>query len=996
MIKHHYRFNGLAQVRIATYSIESYENIIANGNNRERSLRRYADLPLSKLALRHASPSLYEQLSTDGQSARNSSSFLGGVFKYVNRHANRTIPFGMFVAHRAFVNSFARAETDSSAVPTLSSAWVSIGPPSKMLWVNRNDSAQASSRTIALNPTMSEFESVYNWVRLSNRLEGDTQNMRLKRSPVISEIVSLLKTIRLCQADKLVEHLSEKFSDIESEKALSLLSRLIDIEFLQDIDKSHVSIDGRMRTFNVDILKPTANILNDISVNLRKSQRQSQSTASEILASDSMGAEFLEVCLSPKTEMHLTSQEATALTAAANIIILTSARVPESAQSLERWRFQFIEKFGLGNPVPVVTALNPYLGVGPMFGYINPPPVYTRQDQQEPAWRAVDLDLRVKMLTKLNMRCGVIGVDLAEHYFSADLMRLEQNVKPSSVYPDLDFSVQIGMDNGRKTFLFRSDSVALGGHTFTRSRRTMDSTTRERWYSVLDNLAIDQGVSSSTLLLSEPISAAVDYLIPNDTEISSFTSTEPLSDGVPFEKLVVMATEHDIRVGVVDQAGGFIQHVINHPTLVIPLAFKNEARAVVDISRGAYRVPACFSWAQLENSLFLPEVRYGEIVLRPAEWRVSSDLKDAAAATVKNNEPQILQSALHSLGIIGDLFYASGDNRLHFNTQSTISLLELAHLVRRAESEDRIEKSSLDHMRGLPFVTNGGLSTHSTELIFSVSRRCRSPKHLHIFSGQKKYQQSVADHSWITLTLFTTPDALHRLVKIVGQYSGHLYSQSLIDRWFYLRYNDAGCSIRVRWQANSDGIFPWEEVQKLVAQAQDAALLRGWKLGEYIPESNRYGTGEVLDVCHDAFFVSTNLAIATLRNESNDSDGLELHTALYSLVQYIVVLGIPLDFVQSILSPSSKPTKEARTLWSSSSTDICRAIIDIEQECRVSGNTPFDRLCTPGRNNINVANVILDLLHMHCNRLHSSGDPFEDNMYWLLRRALLKREFIDE
>ena len=109
MIKHHYRFNGLAQVRIATYSIESYENIIANGNNRERSLRRYADLPLSKLALRHASPSLYEQLSTDGQSARNSSSFLGGVFKYVNRHANRTIPFGMFVAHRAFVNSFARA-----------------------------------------------------------------------------------------------------------------------------------------------------------------------------------------------------------------------------------------------------------------------------------------------------------------------------------------------------------------------------------------------------------------------------------------------------------------------------------------------------------------------------------------------------------------------------------------------------------------------------------------------------------------------------------------------------------------------------------------------------------------------------------------------------------------------------------------------------------------------------------------------------------------------
>lgn len=75
---------------------------------------------------------------------------------------------------------------------------------------------------------------------------------------------------------------------------------------------------------------------------------------------------------------------------------------------------------------------------------------------------------------------------------------------------------------------------------------------------------------------------------------------------------------------------------------------------------------------------------------------------------------------------------------------------------------------------------------------------------------------------------------------------------------------------------------------------------------------------------------------------------------------------------------------------------LCRTIIRVEPAYGTSGAIPFDTLCALTGKTLNVASSMLNLLHMHCNRLHSSGTPFEASLYWLLRRALLKREFIDE
>ena len=75
---------------------------------------------------------------------------------------------------------------------------------------------------------------------------------------------------------------------------------------------------------------------------------------------------------------------------------------------------------------------------------------------------------------------------------------------------------------------------------------------------------------------------------------------------------------------------------------------------------------------------------------------------------------------------------------------------------------------------------------------------------------------------------------------------------------------------------------------------------------------------------------------------------------------------------------------------------LCRTIIRVGPAYGTSGATPFDTLCALTGKTLNVASSMLDLLHMHCNKSHSSGTPFKGGPPWPLRRTRLKREFIDE
>lgn len=995
VLKSWYRTNGLLQARVCTWSLEAYNEVLSDPNHFIKRLSAYANSSMPKLALEHASKSLVNQLAEAENNNKRLRKLSFGIFKYCNRHANRTVPFGLFVAHRAFINSYESAELLDGLPIRTSECRVGVGEPSKFRAYKQRAKPSKSSEKLGLNPTIVEFSGVYYWVSLYNRFDGETKNMRLKQSGGVSELCSLLRGGDSYPRVKLSDFLLKKFPSVDPSKLNAFVIELEKIGLLQPEYGSYPGVDRSMVWFAVDPFSPFECRVRDLHDYLVSTRAARSNDLKATDYSGDFGSEFIDVCLPDTMEINLSLQETRALERAANTIVITSARKPEAYFDLEHWSDNFLERYGLNTPIPLSMALNPYAGVGPVYGYGNPSAVYSDRPHRESAWNSRDLNLRLKMLRHLEIRNQVAGVDLADAEFYDDLHTLEKDFDPATVYPDLDFSIQLGMRNGEKTFLFRSDCVALGGHTFTRSRRSMEPKTKDLWRKVLNNLALDQGVQNATILLTKPVSAAVDYLVPDEVESSLFISTEASMKGTSVADLYVVGTAFGTELVTKKRDGGFAKCVVNMPTLVIPLAFKNEARAAIDISRQSYRVPSCFSWAQLEESDYLPEVRFGSIVLRPSEWKVSDSLRKNAKECLGTNAYGSFRDALSLMGIKGDLFFASGDNRLHFDTRNDLSLEGFARLVVHAESGDRIEKSSLDGARGVKFETGKSVKTHSVELIFSTSRAPRSSKRDGRLQHFREYHAGSPELNWVTLTFLTAPEVMNRLVLLCGDYSKELYKNGLISSWFYVRYTDDGCSLRLRWCSVKESATLWEYILDLTSVAESQALLRNWYVGNYVAETARYGTGSLLNACHTAFRVSANLATDELGCLSDSAQSLGYREALKNTFKYLGVLGVPFDSLSKVLPANLNPGVSARKFWRLFSPETSDLYNELDNARLASTPSVFEIVRGNVEEPAQVAQILLDLLHMHINRLRSSGGSFEDSCYWLMRQALRKREFLN-
>lgn len=1000
-MKSHYKFNGLMQVRICTHDLKSYNKILYDSNVFEDEIKEYVNSSLPALALEHASNDLYQQfvLDDDNQSMKK---VIGGAFKYLDRHANRTTPFGSFVAHRAYRNDFSHTK---SSEPIISKGQVRIAYAPKFHELLRMQSTCDASYLIGLNPTLVIFGDAFTWVHLVNRISGATKNMRLKRTPVLSMIVKYFKSTRFASRGAVTDLITNALDGVRGKRIKTFIDSLLNIGFLEVLDNNDTDANKSLFTsFPIDLPYPDEDTISPIRSCLRSIRLKEMHCERTLdAAGEIVGHEFIELELDQQSEIHLKKEEIQTLEQAINAIISTSTLASDTVWNLTLWSNEFVEKFGLNNPIPVTVALNPLLGIGPPFGYGNPAPSSYDSYRASPSkWRQEDLDFRLKMISEATIHRGVESIDISDQRFEQDLFDLQQRFDVNDIYPDFDISMQVSEENHERSFLLRSDTCALGGHTFTRTERTMDEHTRASWQEILNHLAKDQGVRCATALETHPISATVDYLVPVSASFKSVTSTYASDANIPFDSLFIIGTDHGLALARRrDDTHEFERIVINHPSLVIPLAFTNEARLIMDISRTSYKAMAGFSWAQLEGMKRLPEVRYGNVVLRPAEWTIPKQLNDAAREAIKKQDYSLLRQALSQIGIHEDFIYASGDNRLHFDTRSQVSLAMAAKLLKTAGRTDRLEKSSIDYCKGVELASSKGKCRLSTEIILSVSRRikCKANVPVEMSLPINTNTIEVRDDRWISIILLAVPEFLDELIIHAAHFTQTQYMKGIISTWFYVRYNDDGCSVRLRWKAQSGPEQLIPKVIELATQLRNSALIRGWQITEYSPETHRYGKGKLLDNIHEAFRLSSELAVKELNNKlsyTSEDDIVDIGDALESIINYLDLLGVPSELYCDILPSHAKPTTAAREYWRKISHSGTRPHDDDGRFSLISTPSPFMMISRLSENRSQVVRIVADMLHMHCNRLRSSGDSFEESMYWLLRRDLHKRRMTSD
>lgn len=976
-----YRLNNLFQIRVATLELPIFEAMLKGVSQFEEMTEEYVRDPLHGLALEHATNTLFAQIDSMAGKTSNSNDMRHAILRYINRNANRTTPFGLFVAHRAYINSREKA----ARAPALGdSVILRAAPSASVIEMEKQTQRVTQEHLLSINAAVIDYEGYYLWTLVDDSKMGTTKNARLKKTQVLDEIVAWQRERRTFSLAGLVDFLCQQFPSQERKDIVIFLNRLVDIGFLRVVEAGL----GTEQLFSLSLFPASQETSIPVKRWLKTVREKATMLASQKGTDAHVGQELFNLELNESAEIHLSHSESRAIEEAIEAVLVTSSFFPEPSHHIKRWEEKFTEHYGVENYVPLKRALNPLTGVGPVLGYMNPAPIDGIQNEKYDLWNKNDLRLRLKMMASLSdANSDVPYVDLGKGEFVEELKSRKKNFDEKTVYPSLDFSFQVGITkDSSRVFMMHSDACALGGHTFARLLDSMDGDTRDVYVEVMEQLANDKEKCRAFGILTEPLVISTKYLAPQRGFAEKYVDTGSNVGDLSLDNLYLVSDGEKVDIVADDDYGVPIR--FNLPSLLVPLAFSNEARFLLDISRSEYKVSPGFSWCQLEGSDFLPEVRFNEIVLRPAEWRIVKQLQSIAKQASKAEDYCDLRQCLLDWGVSGVFVLASEDNRLYFNLDSDISLKAFSIALKNANEDDVIEKSSFYTYRGCWFNTSQGVKRLSTELICSVSRKIggRASDAVKLLSVRHDLRDLV-DEDWMSITLVTASTVMDELIKVVGEFC---LQNECVAGWFYVRYNDFGTSLRVRIRLAEKQGKSSDFLRDFIGVVKNSALINHWYLSEYVPEIARYSDGEALKVVHEAFSISTELALAYVY-EIGSNENISLMNAAVNLIMYTILIGVHPSWLLGWL-PKEHPTDEARQVWREHGDDLLTQYVQSLSRHPQKNETIFSRLLGMHSNegDRRVAQIILDLLHMHCNRLKGSGDSFETDILWILQRCFHK------
>lgn len=132
--------------------------------------------------------------------------------------------------------------------------------------------------------------------------------------------------------------------------------------------------------------------------------------------------------------------------------------------------------------------------------------------------------------------------------------------------------------------------------------------------------------------------------------------------------------------------------------------------------------------------------------------------------------------------------------------------------------------------------------------------------------------------TWFSYHLFTTLDRNEILITQVKDILNLFQEKKLIDRFFYIRYNEGGKHLRLRFE----GFFHSE--QEIEKSIQDYFPTDNFKIRKeaYQPETVRYGGKETLFIAEQHFQLSSEVCLIVLDEKPDDllSRAVILHFSL--------------------------------------------------------------------------------------------------------------------
>ena len=283
-----------------------------------------------------------------------------------------------------------------------------------------------------------------------------------------------------------------------------------------------------------------------------------------------------------------------------------------------------------------------------------------------------------------------------------------------------------------------------------------------------------------------------------------------------------------------------------------------------------------WQWGVLDNRPFLPRVSYGKYILSKAKWTLNKD--EIKALDQKNDETFIQQfTGLRKKKNLPEyVLLSQGDNELMLHLKNIFCLKLLLAEVNKSEAV--ILTESLDTPESCWIKSPDG--HHAGEFIFTFSRKKTEPVNNPVTLAEPGKEKSIkrffpVGSEWLYAKIYCgTKTAEKILVDVIKPFTEELLSKKIIDKFFFLRYHDAGNHIRIRFHKAGSAGF-WKKIinqlQKLLQPYMSSQLVYNIQFETYQREVERYG----FDTMHlsEEIFFHQSVAVLNFISMLDGDDG---------------------------------------------------------------------------------------------------------------------------
>jgi thiopeptide-type bacteriocin biosynthesis protein len=672
----------------------------------------------------------------------------------------------------------------------------------------------------------------------------------------------------------------------------------------------------------------------------------------------------------------------------------------------------FVEEYGMNARVPLTCLLSQETGLGP-------PETYSYPDRDFPLPQPTDnrLDVSLSRTALLQswiaqaLAAGSLEVELSDEdlYFFAESTIGGRDDRPLVPGFDLCFTPMQSPGPGGNDWLALCSPVPSGppGSFVGRFWDLMPADGQAGmhaaaavWQRELPGIRIAELTYLPTLAKAMNVAGRA-VLQPSEIAINVKPSLAP-DAVIPLEQIAVGVNDEMLTFW--DCSSGQEILAVQSSLLNLRMAC-NEVRFLLEASFNRFRSLSGFDWGPLEwASPFLPRLRHGRVVVRPATWslRAAPELRAGRELTFE----QFVQHAAEwrdRWRVPQHVYLAREDNRLYLDLDLRACLFDL-WWAWKSSSQSQVTVCEIMPAIDAGFVENTRGEIHAGDIALTVERSDLPPMEPQSEVSEKQREShGTRLATWIANDIeqvdwfgqpwlyakYYGPRTLQNDVLL------QLVSSVLADRdYFFIRYGDPSPHLRLRVRA-----VDWSADMKAMADIGDAMRRQGLVTNvtflPYRRETARYGGPGCFAAAEEVFVESSRWVGTRVRELAARSTlSSQLAGAAIDTERLAQTLCGDIEMRQSFAKVLAGPTaggpdwrELGRSIWD----DLADPAIAVTPAPLVAAlhslgakiqSADEDGTLTSPPNDI-----ISSILHLHSNRLGIPRDD-EQRVYGLWRRYL--------